>query len=475
MSIETRSIDHIPAGERHGRVGDQGPFWFLGNFHFFTVSIGFIGPSLGLSLGATALSGTLGILFGTLFMAFHASQGAELGLPQMIQSRAQFGYRGVLVPLFGALFTFLGFNVINTIIVAEGLNGIWQLNPVAVGAVLAVIAVVLAIWGHDWLHTAFRILFWVNLPLMTLLTIAIIAGAIPTPAVPTAMGFSWAAFFTQFAAAASYNITYAPYVSDYSRYLPADTPRAKIIANVYAGAALSAIWLVCLGAWLATHMGASDGVAALVAAGNGLFGGLGAVLALVSIAALVATMGINAYSGMLTILTGIDSIRPVRPTLALRIGLIIGLALVWFAVAASFGGDAVDALNATLIVMLYLLAPWTAVNLVDYFWLRKGRYAITDLARPEGIYGAWSRRGLAGYFAGLLASVPFFAIHHVWIGPIAAAMGGVDVAWLVGMAVAAGAYLAASRGFDIGDEMPAILASEAALGEAPIAQTSSRA
>ncbi len=475
MTIEARSIDHVPAHERHGRVGDQGPFWFLGNFHFFTVSIGFIGPSLGLSLGATALAGTLGVLFGTLFMAFHASQGAELGLPQMIQSRAQFGYRGVLVPLFGALFTFLGFNVINTIIVAQGLDTIWQIDPVAVAAVLTVIAVVLAVWGHDWLHRAFRILFWINLPLMTILTGAILFGAIPTPAVTISTGFTWAAFLTQFAAAASYNITYAPYVSDYSRYLPATTSRVRIIANVYAGAALSAIWLIVLGGWLATHMGAKDSVGALVQAGNSLVDGMGTVLAVVSIGALVATMGINAYSGMLTIVTGLDSIRPVRPTLRLRIGFTVALALTWFAIAASFGGDAVDALNATLIVMLYLLAPWTAINLVDYFWLRKGRYAITDLARPDGIYGRWSARGLGAYFAGLLASVPFFAIHHVWIAPVARAIDGIDVAWLVGMAVAAMVYLLASRGFDLADEMPAILASDAALGEAPPPAPSARA
>lgn len=463
MSIETRSIDYVPSSERHGRVRDQGPFWFLGNFHFFTVSIGFIGPSLGLSLAATAVAGTLGILFGTLFMAFHASQGADLGLPQMIQSRAQFGYRGVLVPLFGALFTFLGFNVINTIIVAQGLDTIWHFDPVVVAAALAVIAAALAICGHDWLHRAFRLLFWINLPLVTMLTLGIVFGAVPSPAGAVAAGFSWAAFLTQFAAAASYNITYAPYVSDYSRYLPADTPRGRIIANVYAGAALSAIWLIWLGAWLATHTGAKDGVSALVQAGNSLFGGLGTLLALVSIGALVATMGINAYSGMLTIVTVLDSIRPVRPTLRLRIVFIVVLALAWFGIAASFGGDAVDALNATLIVMLYLLCPWTAVNLVDYFALRKGRYAITDLARPDGIYGVWSRRGLFAYFAGLLASMPFFAIHHVWIGPIARAIDGIDVAWLVGLAVAAAAYLWASREFDIVDELPAIAASEAEL------------
>ena len=120
--IERHSIDYVPERERHGRVGDQGPFWFLTNFHFFAIAIGFVGPSLGLSLGYTALAGTLGILIGTVFQAFHASQGAELGLPQMIQSRAQFGYRGVIVPLLGTLVSLVGYNVVSTVLVSQGLH-----------------------------------------------------------------------------------------------------------------------------------------------------------------------------------------------------------------------------------------------------------------------------------------------------------------------------------------------------------------
>ena len=131
MAIERKSIDYIAEDERHGRVIDQVPFWFLGNFHFFTIAIGFVGPSMGLSFGFTSLAGALGILFGTLFVAFHASQGAELGMPQMIQSRAQFGYRGVVVVLFGTLFTFIGFNVADSVLMARGLNGILGWNETA--------------------------------------------------------------------------------------------------------------------------------------------------------------------------------------------------------------------------------------------------------------------------------------------------------------------------------------------------------
>src|SRR6478609_11303006 len=109
--IEVRSIDWVPDDERHGKLWHQTPLWFLGNFQYFSIPIGFIGPALGLSLGWTIVAGASGILFGTLFMAFHASQGPTMGLPQMIQSRAQFGYRGVILVLIGTLFTYLGFNV----------------------------------------------------------------------------------------------------------------------------------------------------------------------------------------------------------------------------------------------------------------------------------------------------------------------------------------------------------------------------
>src|SRR5689334_8948490 len=93
--IETRSIDYVPDDERHGKVTHQGPFWFVGNFQPFTLALGFVGPSLGLSLGWTIIAGLAGIAFGTSFMAFHATQGPVLGLPQMIQSRAQFEHRAL--------------------------------------------------------------------------------------------------------------------------------------------------------------------------------------------------------------------------------------------------------------------------------------------------------------------------------------------------------------------------------------------
>lgn len=41
--------------------------------------------------------------------------------------------------------------------------------------------------------------------------------------------------------------------------------------------------------------------------------------------------------------------------------------------------SAVSAVLNSLTLMLYLLVPWTALNLVDYFFVRRGHYAITDI------------------------------------------------------------------------------------------------
>jgi purine-cytosine permease-like protein len=462
MGIEHKSIDYVAEHERHGRVIDQVPFWFLGNFHFFTIAIGFVGPSMGLSFGFTSLAGTLGILFGTIFVAFHASQGAELGLPQMIQSRAQFGYRGVVVVLIGTLFTFIGFNVADSVLVARGLNGILGWNESAVTLIAAAIAIGIAVYGHDWLHRIFRLCFWVCLPLYSVLTLAIAAGKVPAPH-PTLGGFTWVAFIAQFAASAAYNITYAPSVSDYSRYLPRESRPSHIIAAVFLGATSAAIWLISLGAWLATRLGASDGLVALHDAGNAIFQGFGVLMALASVTALVATMGLNAYSGMLTVVTAMNSLFEAPPTPRLRIMAIIAVAAGWIAVTFAITENAIALLFATLTIMLYLLVPWTSVNLADYFFVRRGRYAITQLFMPDGIYGAWGVRGLIAYALGFIASMPFFVVPDMYTGPAALALGGVDVGWLVGLGVAGGAYLLLSRSLDISKENAAIQRSESDL------------
>jgi NCS1 family nucleobase:cation symporter-1 len=444
-AVETRSIDYVPDDERHGKVSHQGPFWFVGNFQPFTLALGFVGPSMGLSLLWSIVAGISGIAFGTLFMAFHATQGPVLGLPQLIQSRAQFGYRGVLLPLLGTLFTFGGFIVVDTVIIKAGLHSIFGWSTLIVAIVINVASAVVAIFGHDLLHKTFRILFWVSLPLWAVLTAGVVFGGVHGQAAAPG-GFTLLAFVVQFSVAASYNITYAPYVSDYSRYLPRDTKPSAIIASVFTGAVASPAWLIPLGAWMATALGATDALSGINDAGNQVVPYLGSVLAIVATLVLVATMGLGAYSGMLTVVTGIDSIKKINPTRELRVVVIVTFTVVCLVLSLLLS-NATSALNTSLLIMLYLLAPWTAVNLTDYFFVRRGHYAIADLFTPHGIYGAWGWRGITAMLLGIAAEIPFVDLSF-FEGPAAAVMG-VDIAFVVGLVVAAVAYWIFTRSLDL--------------------------
>ncbi len=115
-------------------------------------------------------------------------------------------------------------------------------------------------------------------------------------------------------------------------------------------------------------------------------------------------------------------------------------------------------MNIFLFIMLYFLVPWTAVNLVDYFFVRRGRYAIPDFFTPEGIYGSWGWRGLLAYLIGFVAMVPFFYLYdtigkkEVYVGVMAEKLGYVDVAWLVGLVVSGVAYFLLSRNLNLAAE-----------------------
>ncbi len=459
-AIESRSIDYVPVSERHGMVWQQGPFWFMGNFQPFTITIGFIGPAIGLSALQTIIFGTLGIGFGTLFMAFHATQGPHLGLPQMIQSRAQLGYRGVVIALLGSWVTFMLFNIVDVIILQGGINGIFGVDVTVIAIGTTVVAALLAIYGHDLLHRVFRLLFSVSLPFYAILTVVIAVGGIPATVAPVAATGGWAAMLAMFTAAAAYNITYAPYVSDYSRYLPRTTRTTPIVVSVFLGASGSAVWLIALGAWLATNLGSTDALVGLQSAGDAVFKGLGLFLAVLAVAALVATMGINSYSAMLSTLTAVDSIRPVQPTRNVRMITLVVLAVIWVVAAIVLGGNAVADLFNSLIVMLYLIVPWTAINLVDYFFVRRGQYAIMDLFSARGIYGEWGRRGIPAYVVGLASMTPFVLIPGWVKGPVVDSLGGADISAIVGLLVSALAYFALTRSLDLEAEAPAVAQSE---------------
>jgi NCS1 family nucleobase:cation symporter-1 len=460
--IETHSIDYVPRAERHGKVWHQGPFWFTGNFVLPTMVAGFTGPELGLNVWFSVLAVLLGAGFGTFFMAFHANQGPRFGLPQMIQSRAQFGSRGAVVPFTATVFVYVGFLVFDTILATEGINVFsgakWFWYPL-----LIAISILIAVVGHDLLHFVQRWLTYFLLVVFAVVTVVAIVhfGSVPVvhDAPAATAGWNLPAFLVQFSIAAGYNISYAVYVSDYTRYLPADASVPKLIFSVYAGATFSAVWLMSLGALLASYIPNADPIAALRSTGDLLFPGFGTITVIVSVLALISIMGVNAYGAMLTSASAIDGFRQVKPTVKMRITGLVVVGIVSLIVALLIPDDYVNSFNSFVLMMLYFLVPWTAVNLVDFYFVRHSRYAIAEILKPDGIYRRWAWRGVTAYAIGFVAMIPFFSLSF-YEGPVAKLMGGADFSFVVGLVVSGGLYWIFSRSLDKEAEERAWQASE---------------
>lgn len=107
--VERRSIDVVPDDERHGTAFSQFTLWLGANLQITAVVTGALAVVFGGDVVWSVVGLLLGNLLGGAVMALHSAQGPKLGLPQMIQSRAQFGVRGAVVPLLLVILMYVGF------------------------------------------------------------------------------------------------------------------------------------------------------------------------------------------------------------------------------------------------------------------------------------------------------------------------------------------------------------------------------
>jgi len=100
--------------------------------------------------------------------------------------------------------------------------------------------------------------------------------------------------------------------------------------------------------------------------------------------------------------------------------------------------------SAFLLFLLAFFTPWSAINLVDYYWVTKGRYDVPELANPNGRYGRWNKVGIFTYIAGVLIQLPFISTGF-YTGPLVEKLGGVDISWIVGLVATSILYYVAIK------------------------------
>src|SRR6201987_3485776 len=205
--LEVRSIDYVPLSERHGKVWHLGPLWFMSNAQIATLAVGLISITEGASVFWSILAIVIGTLVGTFFMAFHSAQGPQLGLPQMIQSRPQFGYVGALLVWLFAYVQYAGFNVFNSILAGDSMSDTAHGSVKLWVVIVTVAALLVALIGYDLIHRAEQTLTYLMIVIFGIFTIALFF--LHYPAGTFGLGsFQASPFFGQFGVVAGYQISW---------------------------------------------------------------------------------------------------------------------------------------------------------------------------------------------------------------------------------------------------------------------------
>ena len=294
--VETHHIDMIPAGARHGKPWHQFAFWWGGNVNVFNVVLGAVVISIGLAFWWALIAIAAGTMIGALLIALHATQGPKLGVPQTIQCRAQFGFYGSAFLFPAVLLINVGFIAAQFVIQAQAMRGVIGVVTIPQWIlILTVPAVVIGIFGYRWIHRVMQATaVVVGVSLVVMLVQGLRYGSLPAHEMSLARPPA-GLFLAGVALLVIDMLSFGPFVSDYTRYLPAQTNGRRLFWAIYAGNVAATFFSCAVGAYLAALLPSLGPVAAV--------GRVSGSWALVVMAFSLVNAGtFNAYTGAFQVL-----------------------------------------------------------------------------------------------------------------------------------------------------------------------------
>ena len=443
-AIEISTIQPVPDNQRHGKPRDLFTIWFGANIMLLTVITGSLAVSIfQLSFLWATVAILAGNLIGGLFMALHSAQGPQLGVPQMVQTRGQFGSYGSVLVVALVVIMYIGFLASNLVLGGQSLHAILPPIPAGTGIVVsALLSLVATAFGYNLIHAYTRVMSWLSgLILLGAFLWIIFLHGLPDNFL-SRNGFSAVGFLGTVSVGALWQLAYAPYVSDYSRYMPRDCSEKRVFWCSYLGCVLGSVFPMLLGVVVALSMAGVDPVVAMTA----MTGGFATVIIAVFALGIAAANAMNLYCGVLCTLTLWQTFFS-RSSPGARARIATAVVTVLLEVCIALYGQQNFLVNYTnfILMLLYVLVPWTAINLVDYYLVAHGSYDVPSFFRRDGgIYGYYNLRAIFCYLLGIVVQVPFMST-ALYTGPAARALGGADVSWIVGLAVVSPVYYLLSR------------------------------
>ena len=437
--IEQHTIYQIPLDQRHGKARHLFTLWLGANINVLTVVTGALATTVfnqSFLWGSVAI--VIGNLVGTIFMALHAAQGPRLGVPQMVQSRGQFGARGAAFVVALVVFMYVGYAATAFVTGGQSLHAILPgIGENYCIAGIALVSLAAAVYGHDLIHVCTRMMTYVAGGAVLLCYVCIVLVNPVPESFLAAKPFAAVGFFGMVSIGAFWQLSYAPYVSDYSRYLAPDTGPRQAFWSCYWGSVAGAVVPMILGALIGPAVVDGDVVAAI----SRLTGRASSAIVLLFAPGVAVAGAICLYGGALAVITLAQTFAT-RWHATSRARVLIAILIFLAALLIGLVGvsNFLPLYGRFNEILLYLMVPWTAVNLVDYYLVRRGHYDVASFFMADGgVYGRYNAAALGCYLFGILVQVPFIA-GDVFTGPIARAMGGIDLSWVVGLVCVSPAY-----------------------------------
>jgi len=449
-TIELRSNDYIPDAERHGALASQFTLWLGANLQITAIITGALAVILGGDVFWSLVALLGGQMLGGAVMALHGAQGPQLGLPQMISSRVQFGVYGAVIPILAVCLMYIGFSATGSVLAGQAVGQLLHIPDSAGIVVFGCFIVMVTLLGYRAIHLIGRIASLVGVVAFFYMFSRLFATH-DVASLLAVRHFSLNQFLLAMSLSASWQIAYGPYVADYSRYLPRETSSLGTFIAVWLGSVLGSQTSMTFGVFAAALGGRQfehHEVPYIV--GLGATGAAATVLFFCIAFGKVTATTLNAYGSFMSMATIVSGFRrrPAGPTLQLsvrhRFFYIVAMVGVSVLLALLGRHSFLKSFEAFILFLLAVFTPWSAINLVDYYFFTRSRYDVPALFDPNGRYGRWNAAGIAIYLAGILVQLPFLS-SSFYTGPLVAALGGADISWIVGLIVPAALYFTFAR------------------------------
>ncbi len=382
---------------------------------------------------SSIISIVIGNIIGAAVVGLSAMMGPKTGYPQMMTTTNSMGR--LVMRVFGILnlSNTLGWFIVNIILSVLALYLIFGVSYLVIIPLFVASIYVVAYYGHNMIHKVERALSYILgvLFLVILIKVLFFGG---THNLQFLGGFSLTsarvdtAFFGMVAYSYSYLMSWGPYASDYSRYLPVNVSQRKVFGYAFAGSLLSTTFVEIIAMIISFATLSTSSIDSLKSVSGPLYPLSLFAIALGGIAANV----LNLYSASLSGLVG--GIKLSRTTF---VGLV---AIVGLVLSVVFYRGFYSFFESFLLVLDYWISPWVAILVVDFVVLRRQKLNFDSKFK-------W--RGIVAYLAGLFVSVPFM---NVFLGNFnytfvfSRMLGGIDVSYFIGFIVAALVYYLTSVG-----------------------------